>query len=154
MISLFRFQQSQLPQYVPLALVVLSFLGIIDAAYITYEKLSGFIPPCHAYFQCTTVLNSSWASIGSVPLSALGLAYYSVIFVLSLCAYFGIQKLPCWKFSVQNTLWGLSCIGFGFSLYLMFLMQFVLNAWCLYCILSATICMLIFILTNLWRRLT
>ena len=60
-----------------LPLVILSLLGILDAAYLTHQKINNIIPPCTPGFQCETVLESQWANIGPVPLSALGLEWYT-----------------------------------------------------------------------------
>jgi uncharacterized membrane protein len=124
-------------QLFSLALVVISLLGIFDASYITYEKLSGRIPTCRPPFECGTVLNSEWAYIAGIPLSIFGLVFYTTVFVFAVMNVLEVElTIPLTK-NISNTLHLLSMGGFGFSLYLMFLMQFVIKAWCLWCLFSA-----------------
>lgn len=133
-----------------LLLIVFTFLGILDAGYITYEKLNGIIPPCSTYFKCGDVLNSSWASIGPVPLAFLGFLFYSLFFAMSLFLYFGKKEIRLLSFRMRiETFLALQGIfGAGFSLYLLFVMGVILKAWCLYCLLSALICIILFALSS------
>ncbi|MBP7842566.1 hypothetical protein KA017_01025, partial [Candidatus Woesebacteria bacterium] len=62
--------------FISLLFIIFSLVGIADASYITYEKFSGVVPDCGPGFDCGAVLNSKWSSIGPIPLSLLGLAYY------------------------------------------------------------------------------
>ncbi len=133
-----------------LLLVIFTFLGILDASYITYEKLNGIIPPCTPYFKCGEVLNSSWASVGPIPLSALGVLFYSLFFVMSLLFYFGKKEVRLFRFHIriETFLFLQGIFGAGFSLYLLFIMGVILKAWCLYCLLSAMICIILFVVSS------
>lgn len=126
-----------------LPLVVLSLLGIFDAAYLTYNKLNNIIPPCSPGFQCETVLNSPWANIGPLPLSALGLFYYSFLFLIACATVVGI-KIRIGKLKNEDILLAVGSIGGAFSLYLVFIMGVMIRGWCLYCLISAALCALIF----------
>lgn len=140
-------------RYFPLLFIVFSFLGILDAGYITYEKINNVIPPCSARFQCGTVLQSEWASIGPIPLSVLGLVFYLTVFFFSLVAYFDIQEINILGVTLrtQNILFGMSILGFIFSLYLISIMAFILQAWCFYCLVSASICTTLFLLNTILK---
>jgi dihydroorotate dehydrogenase len=127
-----------------LPIVILSLLGILDASYLTYQKVQGIIPPCTPGFQCETVLNSPWANIGPVPLSALGLVFYSIVFIFSAMTLLE-KKVKIGKMENDDVLMTLALIGGGFSVFLVFLMGVVIKAWCIYCLLSALICALLFI---------
>lgn len=133
-----------------LLLIVFTFLGILDASYITYEKLNGIIPPCTSYFKCGDVLNSSWASIGPIPLSLLGVFFYGLFFVMSLLFYFGKKEVRLFvmKMRIETFLALQGIFGAGFSLYLLFVMGVILKAWCLYCLLSALTCIILFALSS------
>lgn len=133
-----------------LLLVIVSLLGILDAGYITYEKLSGFTPPCTIYFKCDQVLNSSWSSIGPVPLSAFGLLFYGVFFQMGLFFYFEKKGIKIFGYQLRTeTLLALQGIfGVTFSLYLLFVMGVILKAWCLYCLLSAATCIILFVISS------
>jgi uncharacterized membrane protein len=134
-----------------LLLVVLTFLGILDAGYISYEKWSGRIPPCNLHFQCGTVLNSEWANIGPFPLAALGLLFYGVFFGLSLLWFFEKKHFTIFgkPIPTQSILLAQGTFGIFFSAYLIYIMAVVLHAWCFYCLISASICTLLFITTDL-----
>ncbi len=136
--------------FLSLLLVIFTFLGILDASYITYEKLNGIIPPCSTYFKCGDVLNSSWASVGPIPLSALGVLFYSLFFVMSVLYYFGKKEVQLFNFNMRiETFLALQGIfGAAFSLYLLFIMGVILKAWCLYCLLSAMICIILFMVSS------
>lgn len=140
-----------LKQLLSLALVVISLLGIFDAGFITYEKLSGRIPTCRPPFECGTVLNSDWAYIAGIPLSIYGLVFYLIVFVFSVLNVLEVQlTIPVTK-TIRNTIYLLTMFGFGFSLYLIFLMQFIIGAWCLWCLFSAITSSSLFIIAMVLR---
>lgn len=138
-----------------------SFVGMLDAGYLTYEKLTHQTPGCGAGFDCSGVLNSPWASIGPVPLSAIGLLFYLTVYVICVLSLVGIT-LPKWG---QPTIWQnflhfftrhadvpnvpylitLGTMGLVFSLFLIFLMGVVIQAWCLYCLISALVSSALFL---------
>lgn len=128
-------------QAITMIIIFLSILGIADAGYITYEKFSGVIPVCGEGFDCGSVLSSPYAQIGPIPLSALGLGYYATMLILG--AAF-LLEVP----AVKNKTWivvALTSFGFAFSLLLIGLMAFVIEAWCFYCLISAGTSTLLFL---------
>ncbi len=129
-----------------LALVVLSIIGLADASYLTYEKFVGVIPSCSPGFQCGTVLESNWASIGPVPLSAFGMAHYALILALAIALVleFDIVKYLI-TVTTKTTLLILTTWGFLFSMVLVGIMGLVLKAWCPFCLVSAATSSLLFI---------
>jgi len=143
-----------------LLLIVLSLFGIADASYLTYEKLSGRIPACGPGFDCGTVINSEWANIGPVPISVLGLFFYSTVFIFSLLHYLekdlsGLNKIfrfP-YNFKPLNYLQVLVTFGGLFSIYLVTIMGVILKAWCQYCLYSAIISSLLFVIVFLYTHL-
>lgn len=135
-----------------LVLVILSLAGIIDASYLSYEKLSNNIPPCSPGFQCETVLTSKYADIAGIPLPAYGLVFY--IFVLIFASKHVLElDNPPKRFPAIDVLALATTFGFFFSLYLVFIMGIVLQVWCVYCLLSALTCLLLFITTRIYLHL-
>lgn len=134
-----------------LLIPVVALLGILDAGFITYEKLSGVIPPCQPGFQCETVLTSKWANIGPFPLSMLGIVFYSLVLLVSSAYFLEIREMRIAgkRFSLFRILVPLTTFGFFFSLYLVFIMAVLIKAWCVYCLLSALTCASLFSLTQL-----
>lgn len=128
-----------------MATVGLSLVGMADAGYITLEKIIGGAPKCGFGFDCGAVLNSPWASVGPIPLAGIGFFYYLTVLILASMAILDI-KLP--KFSpikdINLVLLLLTGFGFLFSIYLISIMAFAIKAWCLYCLVSASTCALLF----------
>jgi len=125
--------------------MILSFLGFLDASYLTAKHFLGTPLNCSiplfGFFEgCGTVTNSKYAVIFGVPIALLGALYYLFIFVLS-AVYLDTKN--------QKIIFILSFFpiaGFIFSLGLIYLQIFVINALCFYCVASAIISTLLFIL--------
>jgi uncharacterized membrane protein len=133
-------------QFLPLAMVFFSIVGIADASYLTYEKVSGQIPVCGQGFDCGSVLASPYAQIGPFPISVFGIFFYLSVFILSCSLFLGL-KLK--QFNLVTLIRLLTSAGFGFSLILVGMMAFVIQAWCLYCLVSAATSTLLFSLSLL-----
>lgn len=148
--------KSQSPAIIPsLLLVMLSIIGIADAGYITYEELQGVIPPCGPGFDCGAVLNSPYAQIGPVPLAAVGLVYYAMILLLSILqvSEFDLQRVfprRSWfrHITILDVLAVLTVGGLFFSVYLVSIMAFVIEAWCKFCLISAATSAFLFLTTQ------
>lgn len=128
-------------------LVIIAFLGIMDASYITYNELTGHIPPCRPPFACDTVLKSPWSRIGPVPLSAVGMFYYTLVFSVATINFLGIRTIRLPRnnvFHTEDILVLFTTFGVGFSAFLIFLMAVILKAWCVYCVISASFCVFLF----------
>lgn len=143
-----------------LLLIILSIIGIADAGFITYEEINNIIPPCGNGFNCEAVLTSKYSHIGPLSLANLGLIYYLTMLVLSVLNYldFDLQQFSFIKknnflkrIKVIDLLLIFSTGGFLFSLYLVSLMAFVIQAWCKYCLLSALSSTLLFIAVQFYH---
>ncbi len=149
--------------YLNLLLIALALIGIVDASFITFEKLQGKIPPCMPGFHCASVLESPWASVGPIPLSAIGVCFYLTVFVVSYLLYidYDFKKIMhnigdrlklkpdnLLRFiSTQELILALTSFGALFSIYLISIMAFLIGAWCTYCLISAATCAALFITT-------
>lgn len=131
--------------FLSVVIVMLSLLGIFDASYITWEKFNGSVPVCSPPFDCGTVLNSPWAQVGPVPLSVLGIFFYSMFLILGSLLLLEKHSLKIANLSVVSLLGIWATFGLLFSLYLVIVMGVVLESWCLYCVISAINCMILFI---------
>lgn len=114
--------------------------GFLDASYLTVKHYANATPPCSVLHGCETVLTSSYATIGKVPISLVGSAYYLVLFLLSVL-FLDTKKEIIIRRAAQLT-W----IGLITSAGLVSLQLFVIHAICLYCMASAIISTLLFIL--------
>ena len=135
---LLKTQLSPLPKWIPIALVIIALIGFADATYLTVEHYANVIPPCTTG-GCETVLTSKYANIVGVPTSLFGSVYYLIIAV-SIFLYMDTKKNI---FIVLPLL--LSVVGLLTSLCLVFIMAFVLKAFCPYCAVSAITSITLFV---------
>ena len=57
---------------------ILALAGFLDAAWLTASHFAGEALTCGPGGGCEVVLTSEWATVGDVPVAAIGLAYYVV----------------------------------------------------------------------------
>lgn len=128
-------------------LKILLLLGIMDAGYLTYEHFFPNSELCHwsnPWLACGRVLDGPYSQIGPIPLALLGFLHYIGLAVW----YFGwqktSQKLYLYLLHVQ------SGAGLVVSGYLVYLQAMVIQTFCVYCLASAGISLLIFALVWLY----
>ncbi len=117
----------------------LSFLGFLDATYLTVKHFQNTVPPCTLLSGCETVTTSNYAEIFGIPVALLGTIYYLTVFLLTII-YFDTTKE-----SVLKTAAYLSFIGLLASGWFVFAQAFLLGAWCLYCLFSSITSTLLFL---------
>jgi uncharacterized membrane protein len=115
---------------------ILSLIGLVDAIYLTVEHLIGETAGCIVTSGCSEVLGSKYASIGPVPLAALGALGYFAAFSAAILAAF---EYRCF----QTFLMMLVQAMFAVTLWLLLVQAFVLHAFCDYCLLSAAVTVLL-----------
>ena len=98
--------------------------GIAVAGYLTWVHYDEDALVCVAGHGCETVQQSDYAEIAGVPVALLGLVSYSVI--ASLIAW----DAPTPRLGAAS----LAFVGLLFSLYLLALQLFVINAICVWCV--------------------
>ena len=122
--------------------LALAFLGAADAIYLLVLKYTQAEVMCIGNHGCITVNNSSYSTIYGIPVSLLGLLAYLAIA--------GILLLePRWKPAAKHgplAVFGLSLAGVGFSAYLTYIEYYVIFAVCPFCIASAILITIVFIL--------
>lgn len=128
-----------------MALWVLVIAGVGVAAYLVYVALSaGAEPYCKGIGDCHAVQASEFATIAGIPVAVLGLAMYLGLFALLVAATVGpVRGLPILR--VWFTV--LAASGMLYSAYLTYLELRVIDAICIYCVISASIVTLIAILS-------
>jgi uncharacterized membrane protein len=132
--------------YVPL-IALLSFVGFVDATYLTISHFKGASLLCNISNGCDKVTTSDYSTILGLPVALIGLLFYLTVFVL-IVAYFDLKK----EFLIKTIFW-LSIIAFCFSIWFVAVMTFVLGAFCQYCLVSAAISTSIFVASLIWHRL-
>jgi uncharacterized membrane protein len=116
----------------PLAAAIVALVGLADAIYLTVKHLSGAGVQCTIVHGCEQVLNSEYAKIGDVPLAILGALAYFTVFSLATLAAFG--NIRAWQ--VLSVIVAFMSV---FTVWLLYLQAFVINAFCQFCLLSAAV---------------
>lgn len=129
-------------EFLYLLIVVSAFLGAVISFYIRVSKNRGETLFCPTGSDCNTVLNSRYSKIfAGVANEDIGLAYYlSVVF---LYVFFWIYALDVRGFDfIALTITTMALIV---SAYLTYVQAIKLREWCSWCILSAILCVVIFV---------
>ncbi len=121
------------------AMLAVSFVGFLDAAYLTAAHFLRFSPPCSILNGCDTVTTSAYAFILGIPVALLGAMYYGGIF-LAVILYLESGNTAILKLAAYGTLVGLLA-----SIWFVSVQIFILDALCLYCMVSAGTSTLLFI---------
>lgn len=129
-------------------LIFLALAGIIDSAVLHRLDAAGTVGKiCEAtgFGECEAVLTSSYSKMLGLPLTVWGLVYYSTIFWLALGSRISREA--------RSTLAALTGLGVVCSLWFTYLQAFVIRAWCPFCLVSALITLLAFVIALVeWRR--
>jgi len=123
--------------------IILAVIGFFDSLYLTWAKLTHSEVICGGSAECQTVSNSSYAEIAGVPISLLGMGSYIVILAL----LFLETRAGFWQEYSKMILFGITLAGVLYSAYLTFIEVAVLYAICPYCVVSAVVMSLLFILS-------
>jgi uncharacterized membrane protein len=89
-------------------------------------------------FSCDIVNRSEYSSIMGIPVAGIGVAGYAFLLVLS--------TLHRTRVETSKRLLGAAIAGLAFALYLTYIEGYVLNTWCVLCLISLLMISLISIL--------
>lgn len=136
--------------FISIAICLLGTTGYIVARHIHHEKKAKRPLVCPMHFDCNAVVHSDYSKFLGVPVELFGMVYYAFIsfsYLVSLAvSVFLPHSLP----PIFIAFVALSSLGaFIFSLYLVSVQTWVLKKFCSWCLVSAVICALIFVLTVL-----
>ena len=131
--------------------VVLAAGGVLVSGYLSVKRFTGGSLACTRWAECDVVNNSMYAKFYGVPVAFIGLAGYLVILCLAMAA---LQT----EGTVQRRLLALGFLltlgGFGFSVYLTYLELYVIEAICVWCVISAILITLLTIVGGINLRRT
>jgi uncharacterized membrane protein len=134
------------------ALVVLAatlaVLGVAIASYLAFENIQSESGVCTITHGCATVQQSKYGKLFGVPVSVPGLALYATLFTAALLWLTNFRSL---RSTIAPLAFFASLFGLTFSGYLTYIEGWVLDAWCIYCIASAS---LMGLLTLTWLTIT
>ena len=120
----------------------LALIGVFVSTYLTLYKL-GYIGTLQcAVGSCETVNTSRWATFLGLPVAAWGLGFYVMALALIMV---GIQERYADSRTLSIVYVVLTGWGVVFSGWLTYLELFVINAICIWCVTSACIVAIMFL---------
>jgi vitamin-K-epoxide reductase (warfarin-sensitive) len=121
-------------------LALVAIAGAVVSSLALQVHYSTGTQPCsiNEKWDCGIVNHSSFAMIGNVPVAAIGIGGYIVLFVLALMRQRLLLLLATFG-------------GFCFALRLTMIEQYALGVWCLYCVYSQGIITLLLLLAIGWH---
>jgi uncharacterized membrane protein len=124
---------------VGVALVALAGVGV--AGYLTYVHYQPAALICTAGGGCETVQESSYAELVGIPVALLGLLGYVTVLVLVI-----------WDNELARTLAAaIALAAVGFVVYLIILQAFVIDAWCVWCLVNDLAVVPLLAVLTAWR---
>ena len=131
-------------------MALISLLGLFLGVYLTLYKYGIIGTLACSVSSCEQVQTSRWSMFLGVPVATWGAGFYVMMLVLSIA---GLQ--PRFEQSRPLSLVMLAATGWGvlFTGWLNYLEAFVIHAWCEWCIGSALMVLVLFVLAVLdWRE--
>ena len=127
--------------------IVLALAGLLVAGYLTNLHLSDSSALlCAEGGGCDVVRDSPYSEIAGIPVAIFGIAGYLAILVVLLLD----SKKRTFLYEYGPTVvFGFSLIGVLYSIYLTYLELFVIIAICPYCVISAVLMLVIFVIAIL-----
>jgi uncharacterized membrane protein len=121
------------------ALVALA--GVAVAGYLTYVHYQPEALICTASGGCETVQDSSYAELLGIPVALLGLV-----------GYVAVLALLVWDSELARTLAAaIALTAVGFVVYLIVLQAFVIDAWCIWCLVNDVVIVPLLAVLTVWR---
>ncbi len=133
-----------------MTIAALALCGLGVATYLALYKL-GYIGTlaCGAG-GCETVQLSKWATLLGLPVAVWGVGFYVALFAVALLGTTERFVDAPW---VSHALLALTGWGVVFSAWLTYLELYVINAICIFCVVSAFLVAIIFLVSIFeWRR--
>ena len=131
------------------AIALLALVGFLIALYLWLHAIGVIGELKCGTGSCEVVQASPYARVAGVPVAFFGVVGYAALFVTALV---GLQSSFLSKRSVSVLLAALATGGVLFTAYLTYLEAFVIHAWCRWCLGSAGVMMLIWVVAIVGLR--
>ena len=123
--------------------VAITIIGLLVSIYMTIYKFTSNDAMCVGSGDCHTVNTSKYSEVNGIPVAAVGMLGYA-----SLLGVLWLERKPGFiKDNGSMIFFGISLIGFFFTLWLVYVEVALLKAYCPFCITSQVSMTLIFILS-------
>ena len=125
------------------AVGAVALAGVAVAGYLTYVHFQPEALICTGSGGCEAVQDSSYAELAGIPVALLGLG-----------AYLAVLALVAWDSDLARTLAAATALSaVGFAAYLVTLQAFVIDAWCVWCLVNDLVVVPLLALLTVWRVL-
>lgn len=123
--------------------IALTIIGLLVSIYMSIYKFTNNESMCIGSSGCSEVNASRYSEINGIPVAVLGVVGYAAILALLF-----IEQRPSFIQENGNLLFfGISLIGFLFTLYLIYLEIALIKAYCPFCLTSQAVMIVIFIIS-------
>ena len=127
--------------------IILTVIGLLVSMYMTIYKITSNDNMCIGSGDCKTVNDSRYSEVTiaglRIPVAVLGVLGYAVILGVLLLE----QRADFLQQNGSLVFFGLSLMGFLFTLYLVYVEIVLIKAFCPFCVTSQIAMTLIFILS-------
>src|SRR5712664_2027933 len=131
------------------AIALLALVGFVISAYLWLHAIGMIGELKCGTGSCEVVQSSPYARVAGVPVALFGVVGYLALFVTALV---GLQPSFLPKRSLSVLLAALASGGLLFTGYLVYLEAFVIHAWCRWCLGSAGVIAVIWVVAVAgWR---
>jgi len=124
-------------------IIGLAILGLLVSIYMTIFKLTNNEAMCIGSGGCSVVNASRYSEVNGIPVALIGVGGYAAILAL----LFLEQRPGLFQENGTMMLFGISLVGFLFTLYLIVVEVFFIKAYCPFCLTSQAVMTIIFILS-------
>ncbi len=129
-------------------MIGLTIAGLGVSAYLMWGyTVPGATLSCGESSGCETVKNSPYANLAGIPLPVMGLMMYFGLLGLLAAQRHSAVTSRAWSPYVALAIFGLALAGVLYSAYLTYVELYVIYAICRWCVASAVIMTLIFVLS-------
>ena len=126
-----------------LGVALVAAAGVAVAGYLTYVHYRPAALICTGGGGCEAVQESSYAEIGGIPVALLGLL-----------AYIAVLGLVAWDSELARTLAAtIALSAVGFAVYLVVVQAFVIEEWCVWCLVNDLVVVPLLAVLTVWRVL-
>ena len=116
-----------------LAAIALAFVGLGVAAYLTVVHYAHQPIACNGIGDCEYVNSSKYAEVAGVPVALMGALAYATMASIVALAWLRRDAM------LLLLAWTIAAASFAFSAYLTYIELWVLDAICVYCVISASV---------------
>lgn len=127
-------------------MALVSLAGLFLGAYLTLYHYGYIGTLACGVTSCETVQTSRWSIFAGLPVATWGAGFYATMLVLAIA---GLQPRYTESRGLSLAMLVLSAWGVLFTAWLNYLEEFAIHAWCEWCLGSAAMVIVLFVLATL-----